>query len=40
MDALVGGEVKGTLSRSLGAGFALSRTQTSQSRSENLADLG
>jgi hypothetical protein len=40
MDALVGGEVKGTFSRSPGFGLALLRAQTDQASSENLADLG
>ena len=40
MDALVGGEVKGTVSRWPGFGVAPTRTQADQAGGEDLADLG
>ena len=40
MDALVGGEVQGTFSRSPGFGLALPRAQADQASGEDLADLG
>lgn len=40
MDALVGGEVQGTFSRSPSFGLALPRAQANQTDSENLANLG
>ena len=39
MDALVGGEVQGTFSRSPGFGLALPRAQADQAGGEDLADL-
>lgn len=39
MDALVGGEVQGTFSRSPSFGLALPRAQAKQANGENLADL-
>lgn len=40
MDALVGGEVQGTFSRSPGFGLALPRAQADQAGGENFADFG
>lgn len=40
MDALVGGEVQGTFSRSPDFGLALPRAQTDQASGENLANFG
>jgi hypothetical protein len=40
MDALVGGEVKGTVSRSPGFGLALTRAQADQASGQDLANLG
>ena len=40
MDALVGGEVQGTFSRSPGFGLALLGAQTDQASGQDLADLG
>lgn len=40
MDALVGGEVQGTFSRSPRFDLALPRAQTDKASGENLADFG
>jgi hypothetical protein len=40
MDALVGGEVKGTVSRSSGFGLPLPRAQADQASGQDLANLG